>query len=227
MKNLRYLPVCVVVLFAVACSDDDANQNAASKKNELSMIVPFADRAGNALLLKDGTLANPKSGIDDFNSRAAGGKLLVSYKTLGTVDGILNIAVTDYSKADDSTFTVEPTSDVDQEIYSKSFSGNYLTFNQDSTNSSSGTVRLSFGDFKNQELTGYDYNFVSGEGATVSGSGKFVLNESTITFQDNEDDEFIVPLGDFQISWSSDSDWLYIWKVGESGEFFSYALKRE
>lgn len=223
MKNLSYLLVCAVLIVA-ACSDDDTNQNAAIKKNALSMIVPNASGSGNVLLLKDGTLANPKSGISDFNSRTAGGKLLLSYKSLGTTDGILNIAVTSYAKADDSTFTVDPVPDIDGEIYAKSFSGTYFAYDQDSTNVSTGSVEFSF-EAQTGNSTAYHYDFTPEEGSAISGAGKFVVNESTITFSNNEDDDFILPLGDFEISWSSDM--LYLWKVGDHGEFFSFALRRE
>lgn len=223
MKNLSYLLVCAVLIVA-ACSDDDTNENTAIKKNALSMIVPNAKGSGNVLLLKDGTLANPKSGIADFNSRTAGGKLLLSYKSLGTTDGILNIAVTSYAKADDSTFTVDPVPNIDGEIYAKSFSGTYFAYDQDSTNASTGSVEFSF-EAQTGNSTTYHYDFTPEEGSAISGAGKFVVNENTIAFSNNEDDDFILPVGDFEISWSTDM--LYLWKVGDNGEFFSYALKRE
>lgn len=224
MKNLSYLLVCAVVMFVVACSDDDTNNKPTIKENELSMIVPRTNGSGNALLFKDGTLANPKSGIDAFESRSAGSKLLLSYKTLGKENGLLNIAVTAYAKADDSTFTVDPTQTLDEALYSKSFTGTYYTSDRDSTDVSTGSLTLSF-EAKGTTTSVYHYNFTPEEGSAIVGSGKFTLDDQTITFEDNEDSDFVVPTGSFTL-WFNDG-MLYLWKVGENGEFFSYALKQD
>ncbi|HMV10276.1 MAG TPA: hypothetical protein PKL56_00520 [Cyclobacteriaceae bacterium] len=224
MKNLSYLLVCAVVMFVAACSDDDSNNNPTIKENELSMIVPRTNGSGNALLFKDGTLANPKSGIDAFESRSAGSKLLLSYKTLGKENGMLNIAVTSYAKADDSTFTVDPTPAMEEEVYAKSFSGTYYTYDHDSTDVSAGSLTLSF-EAKGVTASVYHYAFTPEEGSAISGSGKFTANNQTITFEDNEDSDFVVPTGNFSL-WFNDG-MLYLWKVGENGEFFSYALKQD
>lgn len=224
MKKLSYLLAVAVTLFAVACSEDDSNANTSLKKNELSMIVPATSGSGNALLLKDGTLANPKSGIADFNSRTAGSKLLLTYKSLGSHNGILDIAVTAYAKADDSTFTVDPSPNIDQEIYGKSFTGTFFTYEQDSTNASAGSATFAFGAAQSGATSSYQYTLTPDNSQPVSGSGEVLVNETTATFENNEDNDFIVPTGDFQISWSGST--LYLWRVSNDGGFLSYALTR-
>ena len=64
MKNTSYLLLCAAIMFATACSDNESP--GAEEKGELGLIVPQINTSENVLLLENGTLTLPVSGIDDL-----------------------------------------------------------------------------------------------------------------------------------------------------------------
>lgn len=223
MRKMSYLLLCAALGFVTGCSDNDQQQPV--KKNELGLIVPQINASANSLLLKDGTVANPISGIPDFNSRSAGGKLLLSYRTVSVENGITNIAVTHFAEANDSTFTVElDETEVPVSLYGETFSGTYFITNEDSTTTYMGEVSFVFGAAQSG-ASSYTYTFTPATGASVSGTGEFIWDGEIIEFLNNEDEDFIVPFGSFTYSAHVQNTVMYIWKVTETNAFFSYALE--
>ncbi len=224
MKKISYLLLCAALAFIAGCSDNDHQP---VEKKTLGLIVPQTTVASNALLLRDGTLANPVSGIPDFSSRMAGSKLLLSYRTLDTKDGITNIAVTNFAEANDSTFTLDPDSNgTPVSLYGRTFSGTYFITDEDSTSTYSGEVSFTFGAEASGPST-YTYTLTPESGSAVSGSGEFIWEGEEIQFLNNDDEDFIVPVGNFTFYAQPGNTVMYFWNVDENNAFFSYALNKE
>jgi hypothetical protein len=219
MKKLIYLLLCVAIVYVTACSDNDP-QSAAVKKNELGLIVPQINASGNIILLEDGTLTRPVSGIDDFDTRTVGSKLLFDYRTLGVENGITNIAITNFAEANDSTFIPEsnPTS-IGDVVYGSTFSGQYYIANEDSTELHVGQVSFSFG---SQEAGTYTYTFTPAEGEPFSGAGEVDITGGHLIFSNNDNEDLVVPAGEYIPSAGGGS--LYLWPVAFSGLYRTYAL---
>ncbi len=225
MKRMSYLLLCAAIGFVTACSDDDSRQGAVLKKDELGMVVQRSSSTTNALLFEDGTLANPVSGLTNFNSRSIGSKLLLTYKTLDIVNGITNISVTSFAEANDSTFTPEPDPHIEDTVYSSHYTGTYFITNEDSTETYIGDIVLEFGAAPSEGTSIYSYAITPDGEEEIEGSGHFVIDAGEIVISDNEHSNAIVPLGTYGIS--AGYGWLYIWKVTEAGELYTYALKRD
>jgi hypothetical protein len=219
MKKLIYLLLCVAIVSVTACSDNDP-QSAAVKKNELGLIVPQINASENAILLEDGTLTRPVSGIDNFDDRAVGSKLLFDYQIVGVENGITNIAILNFSEANDSTFTPEPdTVSIDKVVYGSTFSGQYYMANEDSTELHIGHVSFSFG---SEEAGTYTYTFTPNEGEPFSGAGDLHITEGLLIFSNNDDENVVVPVGEYLPHARSGS--LYLWPVESSGLYRTYVL---
>jgi hypothetical protein len=229
MRKMSYLLLCAAIGFITGCSDNDSQQPV--KKNELGLIVPQFNAAANALLLTDGTLANPVSGIPNFNSRAAGGKLLIDYRKLSVENGITNIAVTHFAEANDSTFTVEPdttATTTPTSLYATTFSGTYFVIDEDSVTTFRGEVSFTFGAEQSGPST-YTYTFIPDSGSPISGAGEFIWYGETIEFLNNEDEAPIVPLGEFQVYLNASHPLVYLWHWdnAEKRSFLSFALTKD
>jgi hypothetical protein len=216
MRRVIYLLLFAAVGLMTACSDDGAN----SPDKELAMVMLKSEGNARVLLLEDGTLANPVSGIDNFDLLRLGKKLLLSYKVVSTEDGVANIRVTEFEAADDSTFIVEP---ADAEpIFSSSFTGSFYIANADSTEIHYGDASFSFGSEAGAE-TSVDYSMEPSGEESFTGETTFTLDNGRIIFFD-ESDNILVPQKGYDYSvWE---DMLYIWTVRDDGTFISYALHR-
>src|ERR1041385_5793276 len=109
MKKIAIAFCAIIAALAIfSCSTSDS---VTPSKNSLSLVVPGSSKGNstNFLMLKDGRTANPVSGIPNFHSMKLGTKLSVAFKE-GTVhNGIVDITVSSYSSASDSSFVPKPT----------------------------------------------------------------------------------------------------------------------
>ena len=223
MKRMSYVLLCAVVLLAAACSDNDSQP--AVKKDKLGLIVPQNNQFENLLLLEDGTLTRPVSGISDFNTRAVGEKLLINYRKQGVENGVTNIIVTHFAEANDSTFIPDPvTPSLEDSIYNTRYEGRYYIANADSTEMYVGNITFIFGS-KQTGNSSYTYMIDPDGESSFTGEGEFELTDGNLVFSNGEHDNIMVPAGEFVASLGLRS--LYLWPVEFDGLYFTYALNRD
>src|SRR5689334_15559075 len=104
MKQLSILVLALSAALLSSCSHP--SEVAPTSQNSLGMIVPSTSSASaKVLLLKDGSRANPTSGISGFSQMKIGSRLSIVFTPTGTVkDGVADVVVTKYGNAKDSTF---------------------------------------------------------------------------------------------------------------------------
>jgi hypothetical protein len=158
------------------------------------MIVPGANNPfGNLILLKDGSTANPVSGIPHFNSMSVGNTLSLSYTRGTSHNGIVDIKVIKFTHAKDSTFIPNPPGK-DSTAFVGLFSGVvYKTMSSPDSSStdslsshvtSISNVSISFSKSKNYNCTGASSGYPeAGHGTYTTTHGTFSWL-GTITFTD-------------------------------------------
>lgn len=212
MKNLSVVFVAMIAIFLVSCSSHNQDATPASQ-NSLGLVVPSADNTKSQLiLLSDGRTVNPVSGIPNFSAMRTGSKLALSFLPSSTHDGILDINVTKYTKAQDSVFV--PHTQSDTSTLSGLFKGIFTK--RASTDSASYLAQILF------EGTNFKARFTYADGSmSPSIEGKFVVSDSAITF-----------IGwhfsgstNLSLHYSLHQNILYLWTY-KNGEFISFSLAK-
>ena len=186
-------------------------------KNSLSLVVPSAvSGSPNVLLLKDGSRANPTSGISGFNQMRVGSKLSITFTPTGRVkNGVADIDVKTYGNAKDSTFVLQvPTTD--STSFFGTFSGIAYRSAMDSSSASADTTSIVF-------KSPNKYDCVGSKNYPTAGAGTFVVKHGTITFIDSHNHTDAVLNGSF--TYSLMDDYLYMWVI-RNGNYYSYSMRR-
>lgn len=99
-----------VIIGVVMLSCNKANESVSPTNNQkvLGLVVQVASASSDGLiLLKDGRALNPQSGFNPTQVRV-GNKFVLSFEKLSTSGKVLNVKVTNFTLANDSTFVPKP-----------------------------------------------------------------------------------------------------------------------
>ena len=225
---MKKITVVALAMFALLFSCTHSNENIAPKSQKsLGLVIPrpASELSSNLILLKDGRIADPVSGISSFDTIPPGEKLSLSFTTGSTHDGVTEIHVTQFASAQDSSFIPEPPV-IDSTAFTGAFSGVAYRIASDSSFINSGNTSIHF-----TSPNKYTCDGVEG-GYPLAGSGTFVVSNGTITFIDSNTDSDAMLNGSF--SFSLNSGCLYMWAVrtetlygGPKEKLLGYSLRRD
>jgi hypothetical protein len=202
----------------LSCSRTADNVAPKSQKS-LGLVIPrpASELSSNLILLKDGRIANPVSGIPSFDTIAVGNRLFLSFTAGSMHDGVLNIQVTKFASAQDSAFNPTPPS-TDTTTFTGVFLGVAYAYSSDSSFHQTGNTSIHF-------TSSNKYNCAGVEGGyPLPGSGTFIASNGTITFTDSNSISNSVLSGSF--GYGLNSGGLYMWTKREE-IYYGYSLKRD
>lgn len=214
MKLLKLLFIPVSALLLVACQDDEGARPSVNQanKNVLGLVVPHSNNGElqKVIFLKDGRRVNPVSGMPDFENTDFGSKYLITFKEGKTVEGILNVAVTAFSDAQDSTFIpsdtvfipgdtifapvdsifIPPTDTITNpgdstenpidSVGTIVFKGTFVIFNMDSTTGNGFVIS----DTLTLTLSNNTFELITNGDIPLSSSGTFIRTADKFNFED-------------------------------------------
>jgi hypothetical protein len=217
MKNLFSLLVIIQAIFIFSCSDDN-HRKQMIELDVLGLVLPSsANQSNKIILLQDGRTLVPVSGMS-LNEILAGSKLLLSFKTKDTNSGITNIAVSNYSLANERAFTMDQGNTISEGEYT----GIFHFHNYDSTINYKGEVSITFTDNE------YTCTINPEDEDELNGSGNYDASDNTITFSNGEwpegsNPDLIVD-GEYNIGRSNQGD-IFIWVVNSNDALFTCTLR--
>lgn len=107
MKKI-FLGTIVLGLGMLSCNKAHEDVSPANNQKVLGLVVQAPSTSASGLiLLKDGRAINPQSGFNPAQV-SAGNKFVLSFEQLSTTGKIVNVNVTSFTSANDSTFTPPP-----------------------------------------------------------------------------------------------------------------------
>lgn len=121
-KFLLGSAILSVLLIACNKSNDATPSN---NQKVLGMVVQVSSAtASNLILLKDGRAINPQSGFTPARV-SAGSKFVLSFQPVSTTGKVLNVNVTSFAAANDSTFTPPPPTGADTVAFITAMQGSH------------------------------------------------------------------------------------------------------
>ncbi|NOT76189.1 MAG: hypothetical protein HOP08_14775 [Cyclobacteriaceae bacterium] len=236
MKNVSIVVfVILIALMAQSCSKE--NQVTPASQNTLGQVVPASSTnstvSDNLLLLKDGRMAKPVSGIPNFNKMPVGNTLSLSFTTGTDNNGVIDIHVTKFETALDSVFVLKPANldaDTDPDTATFKLRGVYagvVSYMADSTDVSSivnKNTSISFSSPNNYSCTGVTNGYpASGSGTFVSSHGTFVWM-GVISFTNSNTNSSSVLNGSFRY-FVTNTDLLCLYAT-RNGISYSFYLRK-
>jgi hypothetical protein len=232
MKRISSAALAVCIALLISCSQTHENVKPTGQ-NSLGLIVPSATSGipSNLLLLKDGRLTNPTSGIPNFNQMTVGNKLSLTFIPGTKHGGIVDIIVTKFSGARDSTFVpgtptdtiskprtdTTSTSHLDSTSFRGTYQGIAYKASSDSSSVSRDTTSITF---SSPNL----YRCSGAKNYPASGAGTFTVWQGRITFTDQRNTSDTVLNGSF--TFNLFGDYLYMWAF-KNGIVYHYSMKRK
>jgi hypothetical protein len=212
MKKISVVIAVVVAAAIISCTQSE--NVAPARQQSLGLVVKANSNSSvsNMLLLKDGRTANPVSGIPNFNTLSAGRKLSITFTSSATHSGIVDIHVTRFASAQDSTFVPTPPAG-DTTSLTKVFKG--VFYKADMADSAN------FHTSYDAQITFSGSNYTDGYA-----SGTFVTAGNTITFTDLSSTSNQNHILNGTFNYVLNQNYLYMWVI-RNGEYLSYSLKRE
>lgn len=114
-----------LTLILLSCDKAYDNITPSDNKDVLGLVVQVAsNQTQDLILLKDGRAISPQSGFNPTQLKA-GDKFVLSFEPASTSGKILNVNVTNFSSAKDSTF-IPPPSSVDSSAFKTALAGSHL-----------------------------------------------------------------------------------------------------
>jgi len=124
MRKIFFLGNLVLAMAMVACNKSNDAVSPSSNSKVLGLVVqPAAGQNSALILLKDGRAINPLSGFNP-SQVSAGNKFVLSFEPVSTVGKIINVNVTSYTSANDSTF-VPPSTGSDSVAFKSAMQGDH------------------------------------------------------------------------------------------------------
>lgn len=220
--------IVIITAMMTACKEDQLQSSQANNENVLGLVVPNENalqNKGKVILLKDGRMVNPISGITGFDKTSLGTKLIITFTEEKVNGKVIDAQVKKFSVANDSVFIPVKKTDPLAIPLEGNYSGKFYYAQTDSTKGNtnhSGEAHVTF--------TGNNYTSVpSPTGIPGGGSGLYTRTKDKIKFKDahlvwitTKNWDFVLD-GEYDYYISADS--IAMWRSSK-GTYIGYTLKK-